>query len=62
MTVEVDKLLLTIPEVMETTGYSRSFVLGLLDKSDGLPTVRAGRTVRVRLDDLKLWIETQLSG
>ena len=55
-----DKVLLRIPEVCIVMGYGRSFVLGLLDKPGGLPTVRCGRTVRVPAAAVTAWVEQQL--
>ena len=54
----VEKLLLRIPEVAETTGFSRSFIYEQI-AAGGLKVIRVGRTVRVRSDDLKAWIEAQ---
>ena len=54
----VEKLLLRIPEVVEATGFSRSFIYEQI-ASGGLKVMRVGRTIRVRADDLKAWIEDQ---
>ncbi len=51
------KLLLTIPEVCALTGFSRSLIYLLLDKPDGIPAIRIGRTVRVTVHALEQWIE-----
>jgi putative molybdopterin biosynthesis protein len=54
----VNKLLYTIPEVAEITGYSRSFIYELINKGS-LPVIRVGRTARVAADGLDGWIEAQ---
>ncbi|MDP6132436.1 MAG: helix-turn-helix domain-containing protein [Dehalococcoidia bacterium] len=59
MTTEnIDKLLLKIPEVVQATGYSRSFIYEAI-AAGSLKVVRKGRTIRVRAEDLKAWIEDQ---
>ncbi len=59
MTTEnIDKLLLMIPEVVQATGYSRSFIYEAI-AAGSLKVVRKGRTIRVRAEDLKAWIEVQ---
>ena len=55
-----EKILLRVPEVCTATGYGRSFVLGLLDKPGGLPTVRVGRTVRIPAIAVQEWVDRQL--
>jgi excisionase family DNA binding protein len=52
------KLLYNIPEVMDATGYSRSF-LYLAIAGGALKAIRKGRTIRISVDDLKKWIEDQ---
>ena len=52
-----EKILLTIPEAAAATGYSRSFLYEQFHR--GLPVVRIGRTVRVRTDQLRDWIDRQ---
>ena len=54
----VEKMLLKIPEVVEATGYSRAFIYEQI-ATGGLKAIRVGRTIRVRADDLKAWIEDQ---
>ena len=58
---QLEKILLRVHEVCTVTGYGRSFVLGLLDKPGGLPTVRCGRTVRVPAAAVEAWVERQLA-
>ena len=53
----VEKLLLRIPEVVLATGFSRSFIYEQIS-SGQLKVVRVRRTVRVRPDDLKAWINS----
>jgi len=53
-----EKLLLRIPEVVEATGFSRSFIYTQISSGD-LRVIRVGRTIRVSADDLKTWIEEQ---
>ena len=53
-----EKLLLTIPQACETTGYSRSFLYDRIYK-ERLKVVRVGRTIRISMDDLKDWIAEQ---
>lgn len=50
-----ERLLLTIPEVVETTGYSRSFIYQRISSGD-LKVVRMGRTVRVTADEVRDWV------
>jgi excisionase family DNA binding protein len=54
----VEKLLLRIPEVVDATGYSRSFIYEQI-AAGGLKAIRNGRTIRVRTADLKAWIDEQ---
>ena len=58
VTQPVEKLLLRVPEVVEATGYSRSFIY-LQIAAGGLRAIRVGRTIRVSAEDLKTWIEDQ---
>lgn len=59
MTVEVaGKLLLRIPEVVQVTGYSRSFIYEQI-RADALKAIRVGRTIRIGAGDLQEWIEKQ---
>jgi len=60
MTTELttEKLLLTIPDAVAMTGYSRSFLYEHIGKGD-LPVVRIGRTIRIRTDQLRAWIAGQ---
>ena len=52
----LEKLLYTIPEVVQATGYSRSFLYERLAAGE-LKAIRSGRTVRVGASDLAEWIE-----
>ena len=54
----ITKFLLKIPEVVQATGYSRSFLYQAI-AAGSLKVVRKGRTIRVNADDLKVWIEDQ---
>ncbi len=49
-------VLLTIPQVAQTLGLSRSKVYQLISY-EGLPTVRFGRAIRVRYAALLHWLE-----
>ena len=49
-------LLLSIPEVAKSLGLSRSTVYKLIDV-EGLPVVRFGRAVRVRVIALQQWVD-----
>ena len=51
----MDKLLLTIPEVAEKLGISKSKV-NLLVSDGGLPVVRIGRSVRISVEALQTWL------
>ncbi len=53
-----DKLLLRPTEVAETLGVSRSKAYELIG-AGVIPSIRIGASVRVSLDSLKAWIETQ---
>ena len=61
MSTTEGKLLLTIPQVCEMTGFSRSLIYLLLDKPGGIPAIRIGRTVRVTVHALEQWIESHHS-
>lgn len=50
------KLLLTIPEVVQATGYSRSFIYEAVS-AGALKVVRKARTIRVSVEDLQAWIQ-----
>ena len=55
-TVPSQPVLLTIAQVAETLGLSRSKVYQLI-YYEGLPSVRFGRAVRVRYAALLQWLE-----
>ncbi len=50
-----DALLLTVPDVARLTNSGRSSVYEWIAKG-WLPTVRIGRSVRVRRSDLESWV------
>jgi excisionase family DNA binding protein len=52
----IQPLLLSIPEVAKSLGLSRSMVYKLIDV-EGLPVVRFGRAVRVRVIALQQWVD-----
>lgn len=58
---DMEKLLLRIPEVVAAMGLGMSTIYLLLDRPDGLPTVRIGRSVRVPAEAVRRWVETQAS-
>ena len=49
------KILYRVPEVVKTTGYSRSFIYEAIAAGQ-LKVIRKGRTVRITAEDLKAWI------
>ena len=53
------KLLLTVGEVVDTTGFSRSFVHKMIAEGRLPGVVRLGRTVRVSADALRAWVDEQ---
>ena len=56
----MEKLLLTVKDVMETTGFGRTSVYELL-RTGELQIVRKGRSVRVPRASLDEWIVRQLA-
>lgn len=52
-------LLMTVTEVSETTGLSKSFVYELV-AGGVLPSIRIRRAVRIPSDRLVRWIEDQI--
>ena len=54
---ETGQLLWSIPEVVKALSLSRSKIYQLIARGD-LPTVRIGRSVRVRSTDLGKWVES----
>ena len=54
----VSKVLYRVPEVVQVTGYSRSFIYEAIS-GGSLKVVRKGRTIRISVDDLNAWIEDQ---
>ena len=55
-----DRLLLRIKEVCELTALGRSTIYTLLDRPDGLPTVRVGRARRVPAAAVREWIQRRV--
>jgi excisionase family DNA binding protein len=57
----MEKLLLTVPEVAELLSLSRARVYELMafGGDDPLPSLRIGRSRRVRPDELKAWVRRQ---
>ena len=51
-----EKLLYKVPEVMQVTGYSRSFIYEAIG-GGALKVIRKGRTIRVSAEDLRAWID-----
>jgi excisionase family DNA binding protein len=51
-----EPLLLTISQVAQRLGLSRTYVYKLI-ATDGLPTVHFGRAVRISLASLQKWLE-----
>jgi len=51
-----EPLLLTISQLAQRLGLSRTHVYKLIT-TDGLPTVRFGRAVRISLASLQKWLE-----
>jgi len=60
----VEKLLLTVKEVVELLSISRSAVYALMaeDCDDPLPSFRIGSSRRVSADSLHAWIKRQEEG
>ena len=55
----MEEMLLKITQVCDLTQLGRSTVYQLLDKPDGLATIRIGRAVRVHIDEVRQWVEKQ---
>jgi excisionase family DNA binding protein len=55
-TETIEKILYKIPQVSDVTGYSRSFIYEAI-AAGSLKVVRKGRSVRVKAEDLRTWIE-----
>ena len=55
----MEPLLLTIPQVCAATSLGRSTIYKLLDRPDGLPVIRIGKSVRVSAAALRIWVENQ---
>ena len=56
----MEKLLLTVKDVLETTGFGRTSVYELL-RTGELQIVRKGRSVRVPRASLDEWIKRQMA-
>lgn len=57
-----DKLLLTIPEVAQALGLSRSTVYNNLLHREDFPVVRLGGSVRVNKEKLQAWLDARTEG
>ena len=55
-----DRLLLRIKEVCELTALGRSTIYTLLDRPDGLPTVKIGRARRVPAAAVREWVQRRV--
>lgn len=55
-----DRLLLTVNETCELTGFSKSLVYDHINKGD-FPVIRLGRTVRIPQAWLVKWIEEHVT-
>ena len=55
----MEPLLLKIPEVCAITRLGRSTIYKLLDRPDGLRTVRIGSAVRIAADEVRRWVVSQ---
>ncbi len=56
-----EKLLLTVPEAIELTGYGRTFFLKLV-LNGTIPSLKLGRTRRIPRAALERWVEKQAEG
>lgn len=59
--IQIQPLLLSIPEVASSLKLSRAKVYMLID-CEGLPVVRFGRAVRVSVISLQWWLEQREKG
>ena len=57
----MDQLLLRIPEVCEVLQVGRSKLYTLLDQPDGLRTVRIGKSVRVSVEEVRQFVDRQMT-
>jgi len=53
----MEKLLLTILETADVLGMGRTKLYEHLDKPNGIPVVRLGRSVRVHAEDVRKFAE-----
>ncbi|MCL4264780.1 MAG: helix-turn-helix domain-containing protein [Anaerolineae bacterium] len=53
---ELLDLILTIPETAEYLKLSKSKVYAMAQRGE-IPTIRIGKNVRIRITDLKKWLE-----
>jgi excisionase family DNA binding protein len=58
--INVDPLLLTIPQVAAMLNLGHSKVYDLIRK-EGLPTTKFGTAVRVPAEELKLWLKQRIA-
>lgn len=56
--LQAQPLLLNVSQVAKTLGLSRTMIYTLI-ATQGLPTVRFGRAVRVSPTSLQRWLETR---
>lgn len=57
-----EKMLLTIPEVAQALGLSRSTVYSTLLHREDFPVVRLGGSVRVNREKLQQWLDARTKG
>ena len=57
-----EKMLLTIPEVAQALGLSRSTVYNTLLHREDFPVVRLGGSVRVNREKLQQWLDARTEG
>jgi len=50
------RLLLRVQEAAAALAVGRNTLLGLIERGE-LPTVRIGRSVRIRVSDLESWVK-----
>ena len=57
-----EKMLLTIPEVAQALGLSRSTVYNSLLHRPDFPVIRLGGSVRVNREKLQAWLDARTEG
>ena len=58
--IKQNRLLISVSEAIALTGVGRTTAYKLA--KSGWPVVRVGRTIKIPLDQLKQWIETNCEG